>query len=843
GQDASTVLWDRAIQGATAKYAILNEKVKERLNREYGDIRDVQGQGIELSELLLFLQDITSFLKDRELCRGVGKGKWTTSVIAYALGIVNADPLTYDLEYQTLRATHNTFPPFEIEVSSHGMEQLLAYLREKYHDDHLAAVGHRVDWKTPDLFHRLCRWANLPIVSLRDVPHSGNMSPPVVVQELKRTDWLAGKPGGTASSEQVDDLEIAGMQQLPDTDVESGSDNQPVPLSWLQYDEVKKLRHQNVRNHKTLAEAARALHPCPKGFEAQKGGYVLAKDPIHTNIPVLRTPSGRSITQSEAPLLDRLQMPRLQFSSFTMLNILEFGQNAVREESDPKFLISSIPLNDEDTWKLLGLGYTNGIPPLHSISTKSLLRAERPQSIKELLGLYIRCRKRRLTDGELAVGFESRADAVLADALSECTLGYWAAYLKTHYRPAFMISVLTHTVQTQKTTGTHRARFQILLREARKMMQLDILGPDINLSVYEFSLESRGIRTGLMAVQGMGEQTYREIANVRQGRDFSSLADFCHRTDPRSVNQTQITQLIKAGAFDALDPERNRNHLLQEYERALKNARLQSAANTRRTHGSAKSAIDAPIEQLQLFDTLVFEEESTDGDRQTQSAPLPTPQQIMQYEQESVGYIFTYDLYDQYRDLMQSMRVISPTEIHPKLEGKQIFTAGFIDHAERESPMIDGETDVVLDFEGIVVKVPRHATDFFAKVQHAQGLVLIQGMVRKQSPTEAYLIAQKFYNFDDVKRAKDETKTLQLNLTGMDQKAIAMVRSTLKNFKGNTSVEIQGVSATSWWAMRGLDKAKVLFCPPLIAALCPYPLSESQLRVIDAEGKSTKISM
>jgi hypothetical protein len=191
---------------------------------------------------------------------------------------------------------------------------------------------------------------------------------------------------------------------------------------------------------------------------------------------------------------------------------------------------------------------------------------------------------------------------------------------------------------------------------------------------------------------------------------------------------------------------------------------------------------------------------------------------------------------------MQAMRVVAPMEIQPKLEGKQIFTAGFIDHAERESPMIDGETDVVLDLEGIVVKVPRHAADSFGKVQQAQGLVLIQGMVRKQSPTEAYLVAQKFYHFEDVLRAKRETKTLQLNLTGMDSKAITAVRSILKNFKGETSVEIQGVGATSWWTMRGLDKAKVLFCPPLIAALCPHPLSEAQIRIISMDGKSSKIN-
>ena len=76
------------------------------------------------------------------------------------------------------------------------------------------------------------------------------------------------------------------------------------------------------------------------------------------------------------------------------------------------------------------------------------------------------------------------------------------------------------------------------------------------------------IRTGLMVVQGMGRRTYDEIDAVRRGQSFSTLADFCQRTDSRRVPHAVVVNLIKAGAFDGLEP--NRAHLLMDFERALK---------------------------------------------------------------------------------------------------------------------------------------------------------------------------------------------------------------------------------------------------------------------------------
>jgi len=796
GQDAATLLWDKAIHGAAARYGGLSESLKERLNQEFGDIRGLAGQGIDLTEQFLLLQNLTAFLRKRELCRGVGRGKWITSVIAYALEIVEMDPLAYKLDYQPLREDPRAYPLFEIELSSHGMEESLRYLTEEFGKDSVMTVGRRVDWKRSDLFQHLCRWAGLPPVGLKKFPPEKTMAPLHEPEE-------AGEGADYAED---------GFQRHYDDEIEPSPAGTPGQISWLKNEEIP--RQESLRLHKTLAEVTYTLHPCPRGFEAQRGEVVLSKEPISTIVPVIRAPSGHMVTQANADMLDRLQLPRIRFTSFAMMNILEFAQSCIRQEETPRFLLSEIPLNDEATFKILGLGLTNGITPFHGITAKSLLRAERPASISGLLGVHARSRKRRFG--------EHQPDPV--ESLPDCVLGYLSAYLKGHYPVAFMVSVLTHSVQSQKTVGLQRPRFQILLRETRKM-GIEVLGPDINFSVYAFSQERRGIRTGLMAVQGMGEQTYREIANVRAGRAFTGLGDFCHRTDPRSVNQSQVINLIKAGAFDSL--EANRNRLLVDFERELKNARLRSS----------RYPEPAEYQQLHLFEDSAFEESGSRGSAgPREKTPMPAPRDIMRFEQESLGYSVSHDLLDHYQDLMSAMHVISPFDVHPKLEGKTVFVAGFIDHAEREGPLIDDGTEIVLDLEGKVVKIPPAASKSFTRIQNTQGPVLIEGIVRKHTGAECFLVARGLYLLDEVRGMARDIKTVRLNVGGVDSKTFSKLRAVLKSYHGETAVLLEGKAAGNWWRGRGLDNAKVLFCPPLYRDLVNL-LTEQRIRLLDQNGR------
>lgn len=777
GQDAPSVLWDETIRGLTQRYGEISGVVKERINQEYGDIRGLDRQGPDLSAQFLLLRDLTRFLRERGFCHGAGHGNWMHSLIAFALGITQIDPIAHRLEYRSAREDGHGFPLFEIETSTAGMEASLQYLSQHYGDRHIAHSAKMTFWKRSELFRGLCRWAGLPPRSLRLYPAES---------------FRDGK-GTPLSSRYV----------LP-------------PFRRLQRGDKKSADQEGgwppLNRYDTLAAIAHTLHPCPKALEPVRGQYGLSRSPFAGIVPVIPLSSGEKMAQADGWLLNYLQIPRIQFITSTRMNILESAQQYVRENEMSHFTYQDLNQEDEATFWTLAQGLTNGILPFQSITAKSLLRAGKPKNLRHLVDIHAQTRQKNSEDEPLD----------RAPSIPEAILGFWSSWMKTHHAVAFLVASLTQTVRTQRQKGAQRPRFQILLREARRM-NIRILPPSINLSHYHFTPEQMNIRTGLMAVQGLGRNTFDAIERVRTGRHFSSLADFCHRTDSRSVNQHQVVSLIKSGAFDM--QQANRNLLLLEFEKALKNARMRPVSPDQ---GDA-------FQQLQLFDTTDFEDETGMLPMEDPDIPLPNRRQLIDFERESLGFTVSYDPLEHYDELMEAMGAISPFELSPRLAGKWIYLAGFIDHAEDDGPLIDGNTALVLDLEGKVVKIPHQALENFETVLQADSPILLEGQVVKHRGGECFLMAQRFYLLEDIQEKAHAVKRLRLNLTGESNETFHKVRQVLRKYRGQTLVEIEGSQNKTWWKNRGIDGKKVFFCPPLYQELTQI-LGEHRLRPLKKAG-------
>ncbi|WP_028841727.1 DNA polymerase III subunit alpha [Thermodesulfobacterium hveragerdense] len=124
-------------------------------------------------------------------------------------------------------------------------------------------------------------------------------------------------------------------------------------------------------------------------------------------------------------------------------------------------------------------------------------------------------------------------------------VAYQTAYLKAHYPVYFIASILTYEVDKREEVSKYIS--------VASEMGIPILPPDINLSETGFSVEKGSIRIGLQAVKNVGEEAVNEIINKRP---YSSFWDFCNKVDTKKVNRKTIEALIKAGAFDSLDPNR-----------------------------------------------------------------------------------------------------------------------------------------------------------------------------------------------------------------------------------------------------------------------------------------------
>jgi DNA polymerase-3 subunit alpha len=136
-------------------------------------------------------------------------------------------------------------------------------------------------------------------------------------------------------------------------------------------------------------------------------------------------------------------------------------------------------------------------------------------------------------------------------AAAYALVAYQTAYFKAHHPASFMAAnmsaVMDDTDKVQQFYADSLAN------------GLKVLPPDIHESEYRFvPVDSNNIRYGLGSVKGTGESAIEHIIAERANGLFADLFDFCRRVDRRLVNRRVIESLVRAGAFDSVDPHRAR---------------------------------------------------------------------------------------------------------------------------------------------------------------------------------------------------------------------------------------------------------------------------------------------
>jgi len=154
-------------------------------------------------------------------------------------------------------------------------------------------------------------------------------------------------------------------------------------------------------------------------------------------------------------------------------------------------------------------------------------------------------------------------------AAAYALVAYQTAYLKAHHPAAFLAA--TMSADMNNTDNVH------IFHDDCQFNGLEVLPPDVNQSGFRFQpVNDKQILYGLGAIKGTGWAAIEVILAARdQEGPFKDLFDFCRRLDLRKVNRRVIESLVRAGAFDKLEP--NRAALLAAVGPAI-NAAEQSGA-------------------------------------------------------------------------------------------------------------------------------------------------------------------------------------------------------------------------------------------------------------------------
>lgn len=523
--------------------------------------------------------------------------------------------------------------------------------------------------------------------------------------------------------------------------------------------------------------AARML-PRPRALAVEENQFAISGENLNQLVPRV-TVDEELITQMDGAGLDSFKIPRITISSHPILGVLDAAAYWVRKEENPNFDPDRIQMDDQETYDLLSRGQTNGIDPFHSITLKSLLRAHRPRKFMELV---------RIKSMEKSPEKEQESD--VRDHVPECLLTYRCAFLKAHYPISFMAALLTHTYRNRK-------KFTVILREA-KQMGIRILPPDINLSVYEFSQVNKTIRTGLMVVSGLGEKAYAGLAGVRKGGDFNDLMDLSRRTDARLINNRVLSNLAKTGALDSFGLKRSQ--LLQMIDRDVDLARKGAGSPT-------------------LFD------DQPDRGTFTVQEPPDIPEfsqaEVIRHEIAAAGYCISFDQLHLYSDLVKQCRAYPPDGLTTKMVGKDVHVAGYLEHVEHESPLIEEGGQVLLDLEGHVVTMPIKAAKLFEQAFHASAPVLVGGTVHRRKD-EVYVKAITAFTLRMVQEMSQQVSVVDIDLEGEDARTIGLIRGLVSHYKGTaTRVRVRNFSGSrlAKWSASRIEKTPVFFSPPFYYAL------------------------
>ena len=247
-------------------------------------------------------------------------------------------------------------------------------------------------------------------------------------------------------------------------------------------------------------------------------------------------------------------------------------------------------------------------------------------------------------------------------------ISYWTAYLKTHYPVEFMAALL-------QGASTNKDKTALYLGEARRM-GIQVLSPDVNESVYEYSAVGDVVRFSLGAIRNVGKNAVDAIIAERENGHgkYVNFTDFIKRVPLEALNRRLVESLIKAGAFDSIDP--NRRALFTIHETAIN-----SVVGLKRKQAEGQFDLFADLDDSKendsaMGDAMVQVPDVEEWDKKTK----------LNFEREMLGLYVSDHPLSGMQSILVSLREMSIAHLIDRAgsmpDGQQVTIAGLITNVD-----------------------------------------------------------------------------------------------------------------------------------------------------------------
>ncbi|MCB0264902.1 MAG: DNA polymerase III subunit alpha [Calditrichia bacterium] len=584
-----------SFKGVAKKYGDIDNTLEERLKYELSVIEKTGFAGY-----FLIVQDFINHAREQGIPVGLGRGSAAGSMVAYALGITNVDPIRYDLLFERfLNPERISMPDIDIDFCFERREEVIDYVRQKYGEENVAQIITFGTMLSKGVIRDVARALE---IDLKDADRISKLIP-----------VFQGKPMK---------LEKA-FEEIP---------------------ELKEIAQTNDPKFQELIRHAKVLEGLSRHSSVHAAGIIIAPEDITNFVPLYQTEDANkqkvTTTQFTMGGCEEIGLLKMDFLGLRTLTVISKCVDMVQKRGI-KIDIDEIPLDDPATYEIFCDGSTVGIFQFESKGMQEYLRKLQPNRIEDLIAMnalyrpgpmenidtYIDRKFGRQkmeylhpllepilkeTNGIIVyqeqvmrvasdlAGFSLGKADILRRAMGKkkldlmakmevefvegCAkknidaktakeiyqlifkfasygfnkshsaaysiLAYQTAYLKRHYPAEFMAATLTSEINDSK-------RLVVLIDECKRM-GLEVVRPDIQYSGALFDVpEDRKVSFGLTAIKGVGKGAIQTIIDARERvGSFTNIFDFAKELDLRACNKKVFEALVQAGAFDSLEGNR-----------------------------------------------------------------------------------------------------------------------------------------------------------------------------------------------------------------------------------------------------------------------------------------------
>ena len=567
----------------------------------------------------LIVADFINWAKHNGVPVGPGRGSGAGSVVAYSLGITDLDPLQYALLFERfLNPERVSMPDFDIDFCQEGRDRVIDYVKQKYGLEAVSQIATFGTMAAKAVIRDVGRVLDLPFNFVDGIAKLIPMELGITLKDaLEKEPQLAERREQEEEVKELLELALRLEGLTRNVGMHAGgvlispskiSDFSPIYcqpngeslVSQYDKDDVEavglvKFDFLGLRTLTILdmalnsANAQRAeQNLSPLSFETlpidDKPTYQLLKSANTTAVFQLESRGMKDMLKQAKPdcFEDIIALVAL-YRPGPMDLIPDFcrRKHGLQRVEYPH--PATEPILKETYGIMVYQEQVMQIAQVvggYSLGGADLLRRAMGKKKKEEMD----AQRAVFVEGAREKGTPERQAADLFDLMEKfasygfnkshaaayALVAYQTAYLKAHYPAAFLAATMSADMN-----NTDNIR---VFHDDCVSNNVEVLPPDINASEYKFKpINDKQVLYGLGALKGSGESAIEVILAAReQGGPFKDLFDFCARLDLRKVNRRVIESLIRAGAFDKLEP--NRNALLAGVNLAVSAAEQSGAA-------------------------------------------------------------------------------------------------------------------------------------------------------------------------------------------------------------------------------------------------------------------------